>query len=59
MKLQIDNLDGTGARDYTNALDARELPRVRRRLNAPDEMEFGLIGLGEELPVPKNGARVA
>jgi hypothetical protein len=59
MKLQIDNLDGSGVRDYTNALDARELPRVRRRLNAPDEMEFGLIGLGEQLPVPKSGARVA
>jgi hypothetical protein len=59
MKLEIDNLDDSGTRDYTNAIDARELPRIRRRLNAPDEMEFGLMGLGEELPVPKSGARVA
>lgn len=57
MKLQIDNLDGVGPRDYTAAIDAANTPRITRKLNAPSELRFSLL-LGPDLVVPRRGARV-
>ncbi|MGH9503665.1 MAG: hypothetical protein ACRD20_12510 [Terriglobales bacterium] len=58
MKLQIDNLDGHGLRDYTSAIDGSRSPRVVRRLNKPAELKFSLVADGPEFLVPANGARV-
>lgn len=57
MKLQIDNLDGIGPRDYTAMIDAANTPRITRKLNAPSELRFSLL-LGPDLVVPRRGARV-
>ena len=57
MKLQIDNLDGVGPRDYTAAIDAANTPRITRKLNEPSELRFSLL-LGPDLVVPRRGARV-
>jgi len=56
-KLQIDNLDGAGPRDYTAAIDAANTPRITRKLNEPSELRFSLL-LGPDLVVPRRGARV-
>ena len=58
MKLQIDNLDGAGLRDYTSAVDAANAPRVTRKLNQPDELRFSLLQIGPNFVVPVRGARV-
>lgn len=57
MKLQIDNLDGAGLRDYTATIDAAHTPRITRKLNEPSELRFSLL-LGPEMLVPRRGARV-
>jgi hypothetical protein len=57
MKLQIDNLDGAGPRDYTAAIDAAATPRITRKLNEPAELRFSLL-LGPDLVVPQRGSRV-
>jgi hypothetical protein len=57
MKLQIDNLDGLGLRDYTAVIDAAHTPRVTRRLNEPSELRFSLL-LGTDLVAPGRGSRV-
>lgn len=57
MKLQIDNLDGMGPRDYTAAIDAAQTPRITRKLNQPSELRFSLL-LGPDLVVPRRGSRV-
>lgn len=58
MKLLIDNLDGQGALDYTASIEEENLPRIRRRLNAPAEMDVALIGEDSAFLVPASGARV-
>jgi hypothetical protein len=58
MKLQIDNFDGVGARDYTPALDGSRLPQVIRKLNQPSELRFSLVADSPEFVVPVAGARV-
>lgn len=58
MKLQIDNLDGDGLRDYTPSLDASKLPRVVRKLNQPSEMRASLVAENPEFVVPVAGGRV-
>src|SRR5437763_15574275 len=58
MKLQIDNLDGTGPRDYTADLDAAHTPRVVRKLNQASELRFTLLSEGANFIVPLRGARV-
>lgn len=58
MKLQIDNLDGAGLRDYTSAIDAAHAPRVTRKLNQPAELRFVLLQVGSNFVVPMRGARV-
>jgi len=57
MKLQIDNLDGLGLRDYTAVIDAAHTPRVTRKLNQPSELRFSLL-LGTDLVAPRRGSRV-
>src|SRR5579864_6748223 len=57
MKLQIDNLDGLGMRDYTAMIDAANTPRITRKLNQPSELRFSLL-LGTDLVVPHRGSRV-
>ena len=58
MKLQIDNLDGVGLRDYTSAIDASFTPRVTRKLNQAFELRFALLQVGSNFVVPVRGARV-
>lgn len=58
MKLQIDNLDGAGLRDYTESIDAAHTPRVTRKLNQPAELRFALLQIGANFIVPARGARV-
>jgi hypothetical protein len=58
MKLQIDNLDGLGLRDYTAAVDAKAHPTLARKLNNPAQLKFGLVGGEQGLVVPVIGARV-
>jgi hypothetical protein len=58
MKLLIDNLDGLGLQDYTAFVGMNPSPAIRRRLNRPSEMKFGL-SLSEALPaIPALGGRV-
>jgi len=58
MKLQIDNLDGHGLRDYTTAIDGSRSPKLMRRLNKPAELQFSLLADGPDFVVPASGARV-
>ncbi|MCU1270935.1 MAG: hypothetical protein JWN74_2229 [Acidobacteriaceae bacterium] len=58
MKLQIDNLDGAGPRDYTADIDAARTPRVTRKLNEASLLQFSLISVGPNFIVPNRGARV-
>jgi len=58
MKLQIDNLDGGGPRDYTPAVDASQLPKLLRRLNRAAELRFSLVANSTDFVIPPNGARV-
>lgn len=58
MKLQIDNLDGHGLRDYTPAIDGSRSPQLVRRLNRPAELRFSLVASEPDFVVPANGARV-
>ncbi len=58
MKLQIDNLDGHGPRDYTSAIDSTRSPQVVRRLNTPDELTFSLVADAPDFVVPAGGGRV-
>jgi hypothetical protein len=58
MKLQIDNLDGAGLRDYTATIDAANLPHVARKLNQAPEMRLGLVATAPDFVVPVSGARI-
>jgi len=58
MKLQIDNLDGLGPRDYTSALDAFRRPHMTRLSNQPDELRFSLVANSTDFIVPRLGSRV-
>lgn len=58
MKLQIDNLDGAGLRDYTTSIDVSRTPHLMRKLNEPSELQFSLISIGPTFVVPVRGGRV-
>jgi hypothetical protein len=58
MKLQIDNFDGTGAHDYTSAIESTGLPRIIRRLNHGSQMHVTLVADSPSFLVPADGARV-
>jgi len=57
MKLTIDNRKGSGAIDYTAALDETVVPRVQRKINEPAQLRCSLVNL-LGLVVPVAGARV-
>ena len=58
MKLQIDNLDGSGPRDYTADIDAARTPKVTRKMNEASQLQFSLLSVGGDFVVPGRGARV-
>lgn len=58
MKLTIDNLQGQGPEDYTEALDGTKPPRVDRKLNQPAELQFSLVANSPGFVIPVAGARV-
>jgi len=58
MKLLIDNLDGSGPRDYSSAIDSLRQPRIFRRKDKPSELRVSLLASGPDFVVPSNGARV-
>lgn len=58
MKITIDNLKGTGAADYTTALDTTVNPRVERKLNEPSIFRCTLV-IGSGMPIPGTGARIS
>ncbi len=58
MKLQIDNFDGTGARDYSSAIDSTKLPRVVRKLNQSSQLRASLVADLPSFVVPSNGGRL-
>ena len=58
MKLQIDNFDGFGPRDYTSCVDGAQPGLVVRKLNQPAESRFSLVAASADFVVPVNGARV-
>ena len=58
MKLQIDNLDGQGPRDYTAAIDSTRMPRVVRHLNKPSGLQVSLLANQPDFVVTVIGARI-
>lgn len=58
MNLTIDNLDGLGAVDYTQAVDASKPLTIERTLNAPSICHGLLCVAGTVLAVPVRRARV-
>jgi hypothetical protein len=60
MRITIDNfLQGTGAVDYTAALDPSVAPRVERTINRPAKFTCTLLGGASGLVAPMAGARIA
>lgn len=58
MKLTIDNLQGSGAVDYTTDLDGNVAPQVERKINQPSVLRCSLLGNTPGFVVPATGARV-
>lgn len=58
MVLTIDNLDGAGTLNYTNALVAKPPLRIERMLNEPSICSFTLASQASGLSVPLRLARV-
>jgi hypothetical protein len=59
MILTIDNLQGSGAVNYTSSLDATVTPKIERKLNKPAEAQFSLLASSSAFVVPIIGARVS
>ena len=58
MILTIDNLQGQGPENYTQAIDGTNLPKVQRKLNQPAELQFSLLANSPGFVVPAADARV-
>ena len=58
MILTIDNLQGQGPEDYTQAIDGTKPPKVQRKLNQPAELQISLLGNSAGFVVPAMGARM-
>lgn len=56
MKITIDNLDGSGALDYTGSLSGAASVTIERKLNQPSSCTLNVAQ--ESLPVPPRSARV-
>jgi hypothetical protein len=59
MILTIDNLQGSGAQDYTRAVDDTVPPKVERKLNKPAQLQFSLLANSSTFDLPVIGARVS
>lgn len=58
MKITIDNLQGLGPQDYTEALDGTVAPGIVRKINQPALFQCSLLGSAPGFVVPIAGARV-
>ena len=58
LRVSIDNLDGSDARDYSAAVLADADVRMERALNAPSTCAFDLLVTPDGLPVPARRGRV-
>lgn len=58
MKITIDNLQGLGPQDYTQALDGTVAPGIVRRINQPAQFKCKLLGNAAGFVIPVAGARV-
>ncbi|MFY9980012.1 MAG: hypothetical protein WAK22_17425 [Candidatus Sulfotelmatobacter sp.] len=58
MILTIDNLQGQGPENYTQAVDGTNLPKVQRKLNQPAELQISLLANSPGFVVPAMDARV-
>lgn len=56
MRVTIDNLDGNGAVDYTNALNGPTPVTIERKLNQPSSCTLQIVP--GSAPLPAGGARV-
>ncbi|HEV2326864.1 MAG TPA: hypothetical protein VGS10_23200, partial [Terracidiphilus sp.] len=58
MKITIDNLQGMGPRDHTDALDGTVAPSIVRTINQPTQFRCTLLGSSPGFVSPVAGARV-
>ncbi len=58
MRITIDNLDGQGARDYTQSVAPEGPITIKRMLNAPTRCTAELVVDVDELPLPARLGRV-
>ena len=58
MKITIDNLQGLGPQDYTEALDGTVVPGIIRKINQPAQFKCSLLGSSPGFAIPVAGARV-
>ncbi len=58
MKLLIDNFDGNGARDYTDAVEPGARLVITRKLNQPTKLVAALVTNGVGFVFPFNGGRI-
>jgi hypothetical protein len=58
LRITIDNLDGLGARDYTEAVAAEGPITLQRTLNAPTRCTAEVVAGAEGLPLPSRLGRV-
>jgi hypothetical protein len=58
MILTIDNLQGQGPENYTQAMDGTRPPKVQRKLNQPAELQISLLANSTGFVVPATGARI-
>src|SRR5579859_2756242 len=58
MRITIDNLQGLGPQDYTEALDGTVAPGIVRKINQPAQLQCSLLGGAVGFVIPVAGARV-
>ena len=58
MILTIDNLQNSGAEDYTLSVDATVSPKIVRKLNKPAQLQFSLLANSAAFVLPVIGSRV-
>ena len=58
MNFTIDNFDGSGARDYSTALDSEHKPHITRQLNRPAQLlRVADCHRGQYFIAPSEGGR--
>lgn len=58
MNLTIDNLQGLGPQNYTEAMDGTKAPKLQRKLNQPAELQLSVLANSPGFVVPTAGGRV-